>query len=106
MRLQGLFLALLFAGPLAAGPAGGLVDVPDPTDGGVYHVPPDLVDAVRAHVAAKQSGIPRPRPPAPPPVALPAASAVQSEALGEVNAARAARGLPPFQFDAGLTAGA
>lgn len=37
------------------------------------------------------------------PAAQPAAARTGTEALAEVNAARASRGLPPFQYDAGLT---
>lgn len=100
-----LFLALA-AGPSAGqdvGPApkqepapGGLVDIPDPTDGGVYHVPPGLVEAVKARIAAKQRQGPKAMP------AAPAAATGQGD-LAEVNAQRAQRGLRPYHYDPQLT---
>lgn len=57
------FLALLVVSALACGQEAGMVQIPDPTDGGVYFVPANdvaLQEAVKAKIAAKQTGAVRP----------------------------------------------
>ncbi len=92
-----LVLPLLCA-PLAFAGEPKLIDIPDPRDNSVYHVPADntaLIAAVKAKIAGT--------------VAKPvSAKEVKSDgsALADLNRQRAARGLKPYIEDPALTAAA